>query len=146
MFQDDHLAFAVSERVALSYLVDFMQKDFELVCQFMKIVLVIVEAADPELHAHLMEANMEPFFATSWLITWFSHDIKRLDEVARLFDVIMSSPPLYVYYMSAAVSISCHAHCSSYLLNRCLSRVFDVYVSMSSTCDKSCSRRKQTSP
>lgn len=109
VFQEDHLAFAVAERVALSFMVDFMQKDFELMCQFMKIFLLIIQASDLELYNHLMNANLEPFFAASWILTWFSHDLKNVDDVARLFDVLLSSPPMYIYYLCAAVR-SCFVH------------------------------------
>jgi hypothetical protein len=80
-----------------------MKKDFELICQFMHILLIIIKVADPQLYKHFVAAKMEPFFATSWLLTWFSHDIKNVAITARVFDVLLSSPPLYIFYLSAAV-------------------------------------------
>ena len=45
---------------------------------------------------------MQPFFAISWLITWFSHEIKDMGEVSRLFDALICSHPLYSLYICAA--------------------------------------------
>jgi hypothetical protein len=132
VFQDDHLAFAVAERVALSFMVDFMQKDFELMCQFMKIFLLIIQASDLELYNHLMTANLEPFFAASWILTWFSHDLKNVDDVARLFDVLLSSPPMYIYYLCAAYVIYLRSELLEMeadfaLLHSTLSRAVETY-------------------
>lgn len=105
VFQDDHLAFAAAERVAQSFMPDFMQENFDVICKFMKIMLVIIKIEDRQLHKHFVAARMEPFFATSWLLTWFSHDIKKMDIVARIFDVLLCSPPIYSFYLCAAVSV-----------------------------------------
>lgn len=105
VFDDDSLAFSVAETVANNYMVDYMKEDFELVCKFMHIILLIVKAADPELFQHFQSAKLEPFFATSWLLTWFAHDIKNLDDSARVFDVLLASPPMFSFYLTAAVII-----------------------------------------
>jgi hypothetical protein len=41
----------------------------------------------------------------SWLITWFSHDVKDISTVARLFDSLLCSHPLYALYMCAALPL-----------------------------------------
>jgi hypothetical protein len=46
---------------------------------------------------------MEPFFALSWVITWFSHDIRDTALVKRLFDAFIVSHPLFPLYLSAAM-------------------------------------------
>ena len=104
VIDDDFLTFAIAEFIALHYISDYMKETFETVSKFMHILFVIIRSQDYELYSHLIQAKMEPFFAISWLITWFSHDIKELDHVARLYDVLLSSPPIYCFYLSAAVS------------------------------------------
>ena len=37
--------------------------------------------ADPELHDHIQAAEMPPYFALGWFITWFSHSVQQLDQV-----------------------------------------------------------------
>jgi hypothetical protein len=103
ILEDDFLSFAVSEYVAVHYLSDYMKENFETVSKFIHILFLIIKSQDYELYSHLTQARMEPFFAISWLITWFSHDIKHLHMIARLYDALLSSPPIYCFYLSAAV-------------------------------------------
>ena len=44
------------------------------------------------------------FSHSSWIITWFSHDVKNINDIARMYDVLLSSHPLLIYYLCAAVS------------------------------------------
>jgi hypothetical protein len=104
--EDDSLAFAISEYISLHYVSDYMKENFETVSKFMHILLVIIKANDPELYNHLEKAKMEPYFAISWLITWFSHDVKGLDAIARIYDVFLSSPPIYCFYLCAVVRLN----------------------------------------
>ena len=48
---------------------------------------------------------MEPFFALSWLITWFSHEIRDTEQAKRLFDVFIVSHPLFPLYMAIAMVV-----------------------------------------
>lgn len=101
---ENHLAFAIAESISKHYLTDYMKENFELICKFMQILMFLIKTADQELYDHLAKGKLEPFFAISWLITWFSHDIKSLEEIARVYDVFISSHPLFCFYISAAVS------------------------------------------
>ena len=47
--------------------------------------------------------QVPPFFALSWVLTWFSHDIVRYHHVTRIFDFLLASHPLMVVYLSCAV-------------------------------------------
>jgi hypothetical protein len=58
---------------------------------------------DRELWAHIEESGIPPFFALSWFITWFSHNLQDLAQISRLFDVLMASHPLMPIYISAVV-------------------------------------------
>ena len=46
------------------------------------------------------------YFHRSWLITWFAHDVKKINDIARIYDAILCSHPLYSFYLCAAVSRS----------------------------------------
>mmetsp|Transcript_11339 Transcript_11339/g.19028 ORF Transcript_11339/g.19028 Transcript_11339/m.19028 type:complete len:448 (-) Transcript_11339:58-1401(-) len=105
VLEDDHVTFHLTELVSLKYLSDYMCRDFELVGKTMRILMILIKTSDSALYKFLHEAKAEPFFATSWLLTWFSHDLETTDEVARLFDVILCSHPVYVYYICAAYVI-----------------------------------------
>ena len=68
----------------------------------MSFILAIVRLRDAELFNFLREADVPPYFATSWLLTWYSHDKKSLEVVARLFDACLASPPYFILYLCAA--------------------------------------------
>ena len=104
--EDDHVAFALSEVISRDYISDFMNCDFEVVGKAMKMLYVIIKASDTALYRFLTEAGAEPYFATSWLLTWFSHDLPLISDAARIFDALLCSHPLFCYYICAAVSIS----------------------------------------
>lgn len=44
---------------------------------FYRLIMPLIRFADAELFAHLEASLTEPYFATSWLITWLSHDIRE---------------------------------------------------------------------
>ena len=48
---------------------------------------------------------MEPYFCLSWIITWFSHDVRDTAAVKRLFDFFIVSHPLMSVYVSVAMMI-----------------------------------------
>lgn len=109
VIEDDHIAFALAEAVSRDYISDYMNCDFEVVSKAMKLMFVIIKAADSTLHRFLTEGGVEPFFATSWLLTWFAHDLPLIADAARVYDAILCSHPLFCYYLCAAVSFSATA-------------------------------------
>lgn len=62
--------------------------DFCELCQFIRLIFDIVKLKDKKLYKHLKKARLEPYVALSWFITWFAHDVKSLDEIARVYDAI----------------------------------------------------------
>ena len=44
--------------------------DFLVLSKAMRLIMTLIKAHDPQLYAFLSSANVEPYFATSWLITW----------------------------------------------------------------------------
>jgi hypothetical protein len=103
VLEDDHIAFALTEVVTRDFISDYMNADFEVVGKAMKMLFVIIKASDSTLYRFLTNAKVEPFFATSWLLTWFSHDLPLISDAARVFDAVLCSHPLFCYYLCAAV-------------------------------------------
>mmetsp|Transcript_59525 Transcript_59525/g.88407 ORF Transcript_59525/g.88407 Transcript_59525/m.88407 type:complete len:798 (+) Transcript_59525:1129-3522(+) len=98
------LPISVLLQVSNSHLRDAMRSGFHHLCTALRlIILPLIGALDSQVHAKLLESQMEPFFAISWIITWFSHDIRDTDSVKRLFDVFIVSHPLMPIYMSIAM-------------------------------------------
>lgn len=103
VLQDEQLAFLTCEAIALQYLSDYMHSTFSAAAVIMSLIFKIIEEVDFELFTFIKSAEVEPFFATSWLVTWFSHDLKDLSKIARVFDCILTSTPLFSVYLCAAV-------------------------------------------
>lgn len=61
--------------------------------------LNVVPQADEELAQYIIKAGILPYFALSWYITWFAHDVQSLPQIARLFDLFMASHPLMPLYV-----------------------------------------------
>ena len=89
-----------------SHLADMMQDNFESLTKALRlIVFPLVQHLDPEVHQHLMDCDMEPFFCLPWIITWFSHDLRDTALVKRLFDLFIASHPLMPIYVSVAMML-----------------------------------------
>jgi len=59
--------------------------------------------ADGEVYDQLAAAEVPPFFALGWFITWFAHSVDNLQHVSRLFDLFMAAHPLMPLYVTAVV-------------------------------------------
>ncbi|CEG69778.1 hypothetical protein RMATCC62417_05792 [Rhizopus microsporus] len=94
------------ERVALFYLRDAMFATLEPVMKQLTMIDSLIRLEDNELYEFIMEAGVLPYYALSWVITWYSHDLSDLEKIARLFDLILSSNPLMPVYVAAATVIS----------------------------------------
>ncbi|KAK2076179.1 hypothetical protein QBZ16_001111 [Prototheca wickerhamii] len=96
------------------HLRDATRPDLGAITQILCIVYPLLEVCDPELHDFLIsldEPALEtPYFALSWLLTWFAHDVPDLDSIARLFDLFLASHPLMPLYL-AAVAIKSNRDC-----------------------------------
>ena len=102
VLDEDHMTFALCEVVACRFLSDYMKPNFEIVSIMMQLLFIILKVADKQLYEFLMNAKMEPFFATSWLLTWLYHDLTDIDDMSRLFDASLCSHPMYCYYICVA--------------------------------------------
>jgi hypothetical protein len=91
-------------QISKSHLRDCLQTNFlQLQTTLRLTIMPLLAKLDPAVHAHLFQAEMEPFFALSWVITWFSHEIRDTELVKRLFDAFIVSHPLFPIYVSIAV-------------------------------------------
>jgi len=76
-----------------------------VVKQILAHIYNLLQLIDVEVYNFINNSRVEPYFALSWVLTWFSHSIDDLSISARLFDFFLSSHPLAVVYMSVAVIV-----------------------------------------
>mmetsp|Transcript_26613 Transcript_26613/g.48770 ORF Transcript_26613/g.48770 Transcript_26613/m.48770 type:complete len:402 (-) Transcript_26613:61-1266(-) len=94
------------EKVALFYLSDQLCWPFDSgVEPMLSVFFRLLQALDTELHTALAEAGITQYhFALPWLLTWFAHSLNKLHEqVARLYDCLLASHPLILFYFSVAM-------------------------------------------
>lgn len=85
-------------QLAQGHLRDSTRQSLDAVIESLQLLYSILKAADAELADHIMATGIEPFFAISWVITWFAHHVSP-DLVARLFDLFIASHPLMPVYL-----------------------------------------------
>ena len=91
-------------QVSQSHLRDFLKSDFKELKTAMELTLFpLIARLDMDVHDFLRDADMQPFFALSWVITWFSHEVRDTELVKRLFDVFLVSHALMPIYLSVAM-------------------------------------------
>uniref|UniRef100_A0A1D2A759 Rab-GAP TBC domain-containing protein n=2 Tax=Auxenochlorella protothecoides TaxID=3075 RepID=A0A1D2A759_AUXPR len=102
---------AVLSQLVVTHLRDATRPDLLAATQTLGLLYPLLRAADPQLYTHLLsldEPALEvPFFALSWHLTWFAHDVADLNQVCRLFDLFLASHPLMPLYLAAVAVKSC---------------------------------------
>lgn len=71
--------------------------------EVLNLLFPLLECLDPAVARFLHRANIQSFFALSWVLTWFSHTIYKFDVVVRIFDFLIVSHPTMPLYIAAAV-------------------------------------------
>jgi hypothetical protein len=99
------LAYRMLSRLTVCHLRDCTRASLASALETLKLLYPILGHADPPLCTHifrLAEPALElPYFALSWYMTWFAHDIADLAHASRLFDLFISSHPLMPLYLAA---------------------------------------------
>ena len=79
--------------------------------QFMscvKILKFVIETIDEDFQKNFIDVKLSEYnglcmFASSWLVTVFTHNINRTEIIFRIFDYIMVNHPLSLYYLIAVI-------------------------------------------
>ena len=91
------------ERLSVYHLRNFLNKSLESVIYDLYLIPSLLYLSNQKVFNYIIQARVEPFFALSWVITWFSHELGSLEAVCRLFDVFLSSHPYFPLYLSSAL-------------------------------------------
>lgn len=77
-------AFDMLCQLSTGHLRDATRSSLDPVIELLGLMGPIVAAADEELANFLSKQGLPPFYALSWFITWFSHDLSDFGEVRGL--------------------------------------------------------------
>lgn len=97
-------AIPAAENVALFFIRDAMLDSFDPVSKQLRLMSSLIEYEDPQLTLFLEKSNVMPYYALSWILTWFSHDFENYEKVVRLFDLFIASPAIMPVFIASAVS------------------------------------------
>jgi hypothetical protein len=103
VFKDPILTFSATEALCNDFIADSMHETFDTISELLKLMFVIVGEIDRPLYNFFVRAESEPFFALSWFLTWFSHDVIVLKDISRIFDALLCSHPSFILYLCSAV-------------------------------------------
>nr|WVH01959.1 ubiquinol-cytochrome C reductase hinge protein [Naematelia aurantialba] len=98
-----------AEVVSLCRVRDAMAKGMEPMMALLRILKRLLRAADPQLSkfsAMISPVPTLPFFALSWILCLFSHDIDTLEPVQRMFDYLLARNPISAIYLAVAILIA----------------------------------------
>jgi TBC1 domain family member 20 len=107
------LAYCVLKRLVCTQLRDNTRVCLQAVTDSLQLIHPILAGKDLQLAAHLRRKQLPPYFALSWVITWFSHNISAA-LVPRLFDLFLASHPLmplYLYLFAVLQARACLHAC-----------------------------------
>jgi len=96
------------QKLAYIYFRDALKYPFEKsVTLQLQLILRIVHKFDPWFSDVVSSFYQDvPIFALPWMLTWFSHSLKDMSTILRIFDYLICSPPYSVIYMCAAVLLT----------------------------------------
>eukprot|EP00210_Caulerpa_lentillifera_P005148 g4920.t1 len=95
-------AFKVLCKLSNNRLRDCTRSTLEPVAELLNLQVPILKRLDPVLGKHVERMDIPCYFAISWFITWFSHDVPHFHEACRLFDFFLASHPMMPLYIGAA--------------------------------------------
>ncbi|KAJ2805646.1 GTPase-activating protein gyp8 [Coemansia guatemalensis] len=103
VFGSERPATEAARMAALFFVRDAMGSGLEDVMQQLQLLYVLLEQTCPAVHELLVNVDVPPFFAISWVLTWFAHDVDAFADICRIYDFLIVSPPMQVVYMAAAM-------------------------------------------
>ncbi|KAF0720772.1 Aste57867_51 [Aphanomyces stellatus] len=97
------LSIPLTTRMSQTFFREPMRKNFDTVLPVFRLLYPLLRSQDPVLVKHIATSVDQAYFALPWVLTWFSHHLDAFHDVARLFDVLLCSHPLFSLYLSAAL-------------------------------------------
>jgi len=101
-------AYPMLERVALHHLRPALTSNLESMLQLLSLLPHLIAFACPKLHTFLLRAGVEPYYAISWVLTWFAHDVDQWESITRLYDAFLASHPMFCLYLAAILVARSH--------------------------------------
>ncbi|GAA6059279.1 hypothetical protein JCM10212_006672 [Sporobolomyces blumeae] len=105
-FGDEAVLRDAVEQMSLHRIRDSMGPGLEPTLGYLKLVHRLIQRVDPDLYFLVNQAATMPFFALSWALTLFSHDLSEVAVIARLFDFLLAHNPAMISYLVVAILLT----------------------------------------
>eukprot|EP01119_Soliformovum_irregulare_P008772 TRINITY_DN21879_c0_g1_i1.p1 TRINITY_DN21879_c0_g1~~TRINITY_DN21879_c0_g1_i1.p1 ORF type:complete len:376 (+),score=88.04 TRINITY_DN21879_c0_g1_i1:99-1226(+) len=99
----EEATYAMMDRLSKNHIRFALNSTLETTKKILELLFPLISFADKELYQYFLNSQVEPFFALSWVLTWFSHGFDDLEIIARLFDLFIASHPLMPLYLGAQI-------------------------------------------
>ncbi|KAM5543534.1 hypothetical protein V8D89_002785 [Ganoderma adspersum] len=96
----------VVEKLSLHRVRDSMGTTLEPVVGLLRVLKRLLELVDPQFAEALERTAPLPYYALSYLLTLFSHDVPTLPLIQHIFDYLLCRPPIAVVYLAAALTLT----------------------------------------
>ncbi|PIL23198.1 hypothetical protein GSI_14507 [Ganoderma sinense ZZ0214-1] len=96
----------VVEKLSLHRVRDSMGTSLEPVVGLLRVLKRLLQLVDPEFAEALDRTAPLPYYALSYLLTLFSHDVPTLPLIQHIFDYLLCRPPIAVVYLAAALTLT----------------------------------------
>ncbi|GAA5928100.1 GTPase-activating protein GYP8 [Sporobolomyces koalae] len=103
---DDNLLAQTTEQMSLHRIRDSMGPGLEPTLGYLKLAHRLIQRVDPQMYSLVNQAAAMPFFALSWALTLFSHDLYEVAVIARLFDFLLAHNPAMISYLVVAILLT----------------------------------------
>jgi hypothetical protein len=109
-----NIAALILQRLSEFFLKDFLSDhkenktpDYNMINQFLS---HLINLKEPKLIKSLKSKieYIEPYFALSWILSWFTHNLTNINKIYRLLDFFICSHPLAVFHVAAEVFRNLH--------------------------------------
>ena len=90
-------------RTTLHLIRDNLTDNLDPVMGHLRFLRDVLRAWDSDYGALIEQASPLPFFALSWALTLFSHDLDSFASMQRIFDLVLSHGPAMIIYLCVAI-------------------------------------------
>lgn len=94
---------AALEAISVTFLRDFMLSTLAPSMSMLRLVHQIIAIVDPPYFRALH--GIEPYYAISSLLTWWTHSTSKFDTACRMLDFLLCSEPVMILYTIAASTL-----------------------------------------
>jgi len=103
----ESFAIAALQQLGKSHLKEFLKPTMEQTSLVLSCLYPLVGYVSSKLKKHLERSEVGTIFALSWILTWFSHDVDKVELMLRIFDVTLATHKFFPLYLSASILLYC---------------------------------------